>query len=137
MPRFIDECLCSAQNSGNRKKCSDRNIQVCLCFTDIRIDFQHEQHLWRTILYIQFINHKKRQSQRCHCGNANSKGICNITRTESRISKGNVDCKLWRKRQTKSRTGIHDRGNDSIHIGVYARNILLLHRRGTGFDRSG
>lgn len=33
--------------------------------------------------------------------------------------------------------GYNDRGNDPIHIGVYARNVLLLHRRGTGLDRSG
>ena len=32
---------------------------------------------------------------------------------------------------------LHNRGNDPIHIGVYARNVLLLHRRGAGFDRSG
>ena len=35
-------------------------------------------------------------------------------------------------------SGRRNRGlGDPIHIGVYARNVLLLHRRGAGFDRSG
>ena len=41
------------------------------------------------------------------------------------------------KRKAESRIRLHDRGNNSIHIGRYEPNDMLLYRRRTGINRIG
>lgn len=62
------------------------------------------------------------------------KGYVILPNLNPELAKETLIIKLWRKWQTKSWIRLYDRGNDPIHIGVYARNVLLLHRRGAGFD---